>query len=195
MQYNALVLDFFGVVCSEVAPFWLAEHMPPEKASNVKRSIVGAADRGDISQADLFQRLSELTSVPPAQIESEWLAYATIDTQMVMLVQSLKKALKLGLLTNSPTPFVRDILRTHDIEQLFDCIVVSSEIKAAKPHPDVYRAILQDLSLPPEAVLFVDDNPVNIAGSQRVGIRGVLFESHDALLHSLEGFGIVPAVR
>ena len=51
MPYKAIVFDFFGVICSEVAPQWLLHHLETEeKARAIKTEIVGAADRGDRRQ-------------------------------------------------------------------------------------------------------------------------------------------------
>jgi hypothetical protein len=44
-----LIFDFFGVACSEVAPYWLAKYLPAAEAVTVKATIVGAADRGALS--------------------------------------------------------------------------------------------------------------------------------------------------
>jgi FMN phosphatase YigB (HAD superfamily) len=109
IPYKALIFDFFGVVCSEVAPFWLALHLSPSEAANAKSTIVHKADLGEASQEEMFLALSQLTDVPPKQIEREWWSYVRIDMELVTLIDSLRKKYRVALLTNSPSQFVREI--------------------------------------------------------------------------------------
>ena len=48
-----------------------------------------------------------------------------------------------------------------------------------KPHPEAYRLALDALGLPPARVLFVDDQPANVAGAEAVGIPAVPFDPTD----------------
>jgi putative hydrolase of the HAD superfamily len=69
MTYSALVFDFFGVVCSEVAPFWLKKYLTESQAEEIKRTVIDAADRGVLSQDAVFSALRHLAHVTP---EQEW---------------------------------------------------------------------------------------------------------------------------
>ena len=187
---RCMVFDFFGVICSEVAPFWLADHFSDEVATDVKIRLVGAADRGELSQRALFATLSELTRVPAEQIETQWLAKAQIDAEMVRLIRELSNGTRLALLTNAPSEFVRHLLNVHELVSLFEVIVISSECRIAKPDPRSYRLVLSDLGVSARDALFVDDNPVNIDGARSVGMQALLFSSAKDLRDQL-GIGLV----
>lgn len=183
-----MVFDFFGVICSEVAPFWLAKHLPESKAIAVKSEIVAAADRGKVSQDELFLALSKLTHVPTDRIEKEWLEYVHIDNRMVGLVKNLRPRYKLGLLTNSPSPFFQKILSQSDLCDLFEAVVVSSENGFAKPDREIYQIILSKLAVRAADTLLIDDNPVNIEGAASVGMNTLLFRSYEQLSTELRQF-------
>ena len=51
----------------------------------------------------------------------------------------------------------------------------SYQENACKPEEKIYRALLDRYGLAPEETVFLDDNPDNIAGAERLGIRTVLF--------------------
>ena len=72
-------------------------------------------------------------------------------------------------------PLVRD---RYPVLGLLDGMVVSGEEMTAKPGPGLYRILLERYGLRADECLFIDDNPVNIAGGEAVGIRGLVF--HDA---------------
>ena len=177
MDKRAIIFDFFGVICSEIAPFWLARHFSASEAASVKSSIVHRADLGEISEEQMFEELSMLTRVPPRKIESEWFSYVLIDAGMLDLVRLLRHEVALGLLTNAPSRFVRRILNQQGLEDLFESVVVSSEVGCTKPEPPIYEAMLRALDVESRDALMIDDNPANVEGAVAVGMRGLLFES------------------
>lgn len=89
----------------------------------------------------------------------------------------LKKGLRVAALTN-------DLGRFHDpswIERMdvldkFDPFVDLSNTGILKPDPRGYRWVLEGLGLDADRVLFVDDQPVNIKGAERVGMRTAHFD-------------------
>jgi len=188
MPYKSLVFDFFGVISSEVAPFWLARHFSPADASKVKATLVHAADLGSISQHEMFLSLSTMTRVPADQIEEEWILLAQIDNNMVTLLERLRPHYQLGLLTNSPAPFVRRLLDQNDLNRFFERVVVSSERRCAKPDLAIYERILTELDVQASEALMIDDNPVNIKGAARAGMGTILFHSHNQLESALRNW-------
>jgi putative hydrolase of the HAD superfamily len=193
MPYSTLVFDFFGVICSEVAPHWLAKYLSRDEALEIKDTVVDAADRGVLSQEALFSTLAKRAHVTPEQVEREWVSYVHIDSQIVSLIEKLRPKVKLGLLTNSPAPFVRRILTDNDLERLFDSIVVSSEHGCAKPDAAIYKTVLNDLHVKSENALMIDDNPTNVAGAIAIGMGGLLFESAGQLDSALVALSQCPA--
>lgn len=182
---QVIVFDFFGVICSEIAPFVLPKYMSKEAAIAYKATIVQEADVGAISQDEMFRRLSKIAGAPPEQLEAEFWSYVKIDQAMVSLIEDLRKTYRVALLTNALTPFFRQIAEQHNLERLFDRILVSSEEKLAKPDPAFYRRMVEKLSVPAGECLFVDDNPVNVEAAEIVGMKAVLFEGIDKLKRDL----------
>jgi HAD superfamily hydrolase (TIGR01509 family) len=185
MKHKCLVFDFFGVISSEVAPIWLAKYLSASQAAAVKATIVQAADRGTLSQDELFSSLAELAGVPPTLVEREWQAYVHIDPRMVDLVRAFASQCKRGLITNAPSPFVRAVLDRYALAGLFDAIIVSSEVGLAKPDREIYERLLALLSVEPADALMIDDNVDNVAGAIAAGMDGLLFRSYEQLRAAL----------
>ena len=181
MHRNVLVFDFFGVICSEIAPDWFRRYFPPEVALRLKKEIVSPADTGEISEQDLFTQLGLLINSNPGQVQQEWLELVHIDASVVELLTELAPRFRLALLTNSPAPFVRRIMRTHELESRFEQIIVSSEQGIAKPDTQVFRLMLSRLGIGPEHAVMIDDNPANVAAAASVGMTGLLFTSAQQL--------------
>lgn len=69
---------------------------------------------------------------------------------------------------------------------------VSSDLGARKPDPAAYEAVLGELGVPAEQVLFVDDRPVNRVPARSLGMRAVLFRSDDTGVPSGPCVGSMP---
>jgi putative hydrolase of the HAD superfamily len=176
-MYQTFIFDFFGVVCSEIAPFWLGRHFSNQRAIEIKKTLVHSADLGKISEAEMFSQLGEWAGISADQVRSEWNDEVRVKADVVEFLKQLKSTYPLGLLTNSPSPFVRGILDSYNLNELFNSIVVSSEIGIAKPDVRTYTRILKDLDTVAAQALFVDDNPLNVEGAAKIGLKGIVYKS------------------
>jgi putative hydrolase of the HAD superfamily len=193
-KYRCIVFDFFGVICSEVAPNWLPTYFPPDEVREIRKTLFVSADRGDISQEALFDELAMRAGITPTRIESEWQTYVKINPDMVALMENLRGTVKLGLLSNACAPFVRGIIARHDLARLFDAMIISAEFGSAKPDPDIFRAMLATLAVEARDAVMIDDNPNNIAAAASLGMDTILFKSCGQLAQALSDSGVHPAL-
>jgi putative hydrolase of the HAD superfamily len=88
--------------------------------------------------------------------------------------------LPVGILTNDLGAFHSqewvDGLRVLD---LVDAIVDGSHVGVLKPDPQVYYMIAEQLQVEPADVVFLDDQPVNLAGASAVGMTAVYVDVTD----------------
>jgi HAD superfamily hydrolase (TIGR01509 family) len=180
-----VVFDFFGVICSEVAPFVLPKYMSQEAAVAYKATIVQEADVGAISQDEMFEKLSKITGAPPKLLEAEFWSFVRIDPAMVKLIEELRGKYRVALLTNAIVPFFRQVMVEHDLDRLFDTVLVSSEEGMAKPDPAFYARMIEKLGVRGEDCVFIDDNVVNLDAARSVGMRGLQFEGVEKLRRDL----------
>lgn len=176
-----IAFDFFGVICSEVAPFWFQKFFPKEKAYKLKDEYLQSADLGKISLDSLFSNLEELTGETPEQIQKDWISLARIDNDVVSLIQSLQKEYKIVLFSNAVPKFLRQILKENDLEKLFDSIIISSEIGVAKPDPAFFKKALDIIEASPEDIFFIDDNLENVKEAEKLGIQAAVFKDIETL--------------
>ena len=149
------------------------------------------ADRGEIPEQILFERLGEIAGRSSDQVRQEWNTYVRIDPDVVALVQEVRAHSRVALLTNCPSPFFRAIIERHDLVGLFDVIVVSSEVGVAKPDARAYQRVLEQLPTAAGECLMIDDNPANVEGAQAVGMQALLFTSAAACRDTLRSCGLV----
>ncbi len=93
------------------------------------------------------------------------------------ILGTLKGRYRLGLLSNfTHGPAARQIIDRVGLTSLFDVVLISGELGYRKPHPLVYRRLIEDLAVIAHRILYVGDDPEpDIFGAREAGLRPVWF--------------------
>ena len=73
----------------------------------------------------------------------------------------------------------------------FEDIVVSGEVRLAKPDPRIFELALERNRLDPARTLFVDDSPVNVEAARGTGLQAVHFRGAGPLRAELVRLGLL----
>lgn len=86
--------------------------------------------------------------------------------------------LRLALISNATShQLVLDIARKHGIARYFDPLVTSAAFGRTKPHPSIFRHVLEAWKLPPHEVAMAGDTlGADILGAHSVGLRSILVD-------------------
>jgi putative hydrolase of the HAD superfamily len=85
-----------------------------------------------------------------------------------------------AVLTNDATKFLGEGWKaTWEYADRFEVIIDSLDIGVRKPEVAAYEAAVERLSVPADAVLFIDDLTVNVAGAREAGLQGFRFDTTD----------------
>jgi putative hydrolase of the HAD superfamily len=199
---RALVVDWGGVLTPSVgdalAAWGRSEGLDPALLRDAFGQLLGPTDagsdtihlleRGEVDPAEvegaLAVHLQALTGAPVRRdgMLARMFTHFTHATDMTALVRRAHDAgIATALLSNS--------WGDHYPEQLwdgtFDVVVLSGQVGMRKPDPAIYHHTAQLLDLPPEACVFVDDLPHNVAAAVDVGMVGVLHETYEATAERL----------
>ena len=118
---------------------------------------------------------------PEAFIEAEhevWRpAHAVLGSASALLGSLRARGLKTGLVANSwpePARLLRADVEAFGLEPLFDVIVFSEEVGAAKPEPEIFLRALGALGVEPQDAVFVGDSlEGDVQGAAKVGMTTV----------------------
>lgn len=170
---SVILFDFFGVICSEISVIWFGRHLDAGEVMKIKADFVGRGDLGELSEEEVYERLSALTGVAPDDIGREWRELVKIDRTLVEFIRKLKRSHPVYLLSNAIGSFLHEILRENDLYFLFDGLFISSEERVAKPSEDFFRGALDKFGIRAEDAVFIDDNPTNTKSARAVGIEAI----------------------
>jgi 2-haloacid dehalogenase len=73
----------------------------------------------------------------------------------------------------------------------FDGILISGEVKLAKPDPRIFAALVERFGLEPGSTVFVDDNAENIRAAAEAGLIPIRFKSPEQLREELSKLQLV----
>ena len=93
------------------------------------------------------------------------------------LLIRLKRRYQLLSLSNTNAIHFPQVVREYPILDHLQGHILSYEVGALKPAPEIYRAALARAGCRAQECLFIDDIAANIEGARREGIDGIVFEN------------------
>jgi FMN phosphatase YigB (HAD superfamily) len=118
-----------------------------------------------------------------------------IDSGIKILDKIKEKNYKIYILSNFSKDAFEDACKKHDYEKHFlskaDGKIISYQVQAIKPEPDIYQILLNTYNLNPEECLFIDDKEENIIAANNLGIDGIICKDHKYLENKLIKKGIL----
>jgi putative hydrolase of the HAD superfamily len=139
-------------------------------------------DLGLLSMEDSFARLLRAGGIDPrpdlvaglVQMDTELLAaYARLyDDTVPFLTELRARDIQIALVSNC-AQHTRQLLNDLGVAPLADAVILSCEVGAVKPSPEIYLRALSDLGVEPADALMVDDQPSYCAGAHAVGVKAV----------------------
>jgi epoxide hydrolase-like predicted phosphatase len=180
---HGLIVDFGGVLTTDVfaafRAFCQAEGLANDtvrdrfRSDPEARELLAGLETGALATAEFEPRFAALLGVSPDGLIGRLFAGMQADDAMLDGVRALRAAgVRTGLLSNS----WGDGLAYDQalLEELFDAVVISSDVGLRKPDPAVYELAAAQLGLPPEDCVFVDDLPGNLKPARALGMATVL---------------------
>lgn len=129
--------------------------------------------RGEEPLRDCVVRLLQEHGITrdPAPVLALW-EDVEVDEQAFDLIAAVRSSgTRCYLATNQQDVRVRYMRENLGYDRHFDGTYYSSEMGAMKPEAAYFERIVADLGLAPEVLLFIDDNPANIATARELGLQ------------------------
>lgn len=76
-----------------------------------------------------------------------------------------------GCLSNTNSLAWREIISHWPLAALFEHRLLSFELGAVKPDREIFGLVVEQLPVPPDGILFLDDNAINVEGALASGFR------------------------
>lgn len=207
MNRKALIFDMGGVLvdldiedCKRAFKEYLGYYKIDEIIDPChQKGIYGDLEEGKLT-ADEFRAIVLEESRPGSLAEdvdrAMWHILTGIEPYKIDLLRKLADRYDLYMLSNNNAvclPRSRQLFADAGapLEEIFRKCYFSFEMKALKPSEAFYKAVMEDIGITPEDMLFIDDSMKNVEGAIQAGLPAVYYQPGtdlDALLTEvLEG--------
>lgn len=196
---SALLIDFGGVLTTPISDAFGAlsadAGLEPDEALSLLAGHEGARtalrehEEGRLDDEGFEDAFAQALADAGGRMEARGLlarvaARLQLDEPMIELVREVRRRdVPVALVSNS---LGRDCYARVDLDELFDVAVISGRVGVRKPSRRIYAIACEQLGLPPQECVLVDDLEHNLVGAARLGITGV---------HHREADETVPRVR
>lgn len=196
---KAVVFDFGGVVATVdrtvLVQFLMGSFPISEEEANMLLKKWGRDLRQEGDEEQFWTSYADSLNV---KLPTGWLAQfhaaqACALRPFPQTLEAVKKLQEQGYQTamlSNVTKQHAAIIRKLGYYNLFEPALLSYAIGVRKPDPQAYRLLLEQLSLPPSEVLFIDDQNANVVAAEKLGIQGIHFIHPELLEQELLKHGI-----
>jgi epoxide hydrolase-like predicted phosphatase len=184
VSLRAVYFDFGGVIARtefQAPRQHLADRLKVEYEDLVKAVFESESARqaglGVITEEQHFANVMRSLHLPLSDARSfadEFFSGDVTDLELLDLARSLRKTHKVGLISNAWSG-LRAWMTGRKMADAFDALVISAEVKIAKPDPRIYHLALEKLGVQPGEAVFLDDFKENVEGARAVGMQAIHF--------------------
>ena len=79
--------------------------------------------------------------------------------------------IKAGIATSNSRELVENVVKVHNLDAYFGCIMTGCDVAKGKPAPDIYLAVAKELDVSPENCLVFEDIIPGIQAGKAAGMR------------------------
>lgn len=176
---KAVILDMYGVILKETGDGFVP--YVQQTFPNLRREDIwqpwDKADMGELTSLEVFAALGYRGDLE--KIEKEYLDTIEINEEFYAFAAEIRKHCKLALISNDSSRWSAYLREKFGLNQYFDVISVSGDLKIKKPDQRIYKITLEKLGCEASECTYVDDRRYNLVAAQAVGMDAVLFNSRD----------------
>jgi len=176
---KAIIFDMDGVLTNTPKFVWMThnkllaefnKHIPDSK-------IPQYLGRNLKNQIDLFEKnfnisIDEKLYMNRFEVEMQYhIKHIEKNISLSHLMKSLKKKFKLAVATSSPKSRTEHILKNLGINNKFEVIITSENVKKHKPSPDLFIEASRRLEVKPEECLVIEDSANGIEAAKNANMK------------------------
>lgn len=194
-KIKAVIFDAGGVIheSNSVVTDDLVKELALEETvlKQIWKTQIPLLGAGEVDEVEFWKQLRENYDVRQVELAENLLGRAFTKalkphTEVLDLVEQLKEhGISVAILSNTIEPHAR-ALHEAGLYKPFDRLFLSHEVGMRKPGEQIYKHVLKELAVEPKEAVFIDDDPENVQGAEKVRINGIVFTSPEQLSKDLQ---------
>lgn len=174
---KAIVLDMYGVIAKQTGDDfvpYVQQTFPDLKPEEIYTPWF-KADIGELTSLEVWEAIGFQGDLE--KIEQEYLDTIELNDGFLDFIKVVSKDYKLAIISNDSSRWSEYLRKKFDINQYFDVISISGDLKMQKPDERIYRLTIEQLGVNAEDCVYVDDCETNLVAAEKVGMKAILLGS------------------
>ena len=196
--YDVLLVDLGGVVIElGGVPIWQAWTGAENEAEVWERWLRSAAVRrfesGRCGAEEFSREIVEEfgLAVAPADFAEQFARWPRgVYPGVAELLMRARRHLRVACLSNCNELHWPRFMGEMGLREVFEPALSSHQLGALKPDAEIFALAAERLECPPQRILFVDDNQINVDGALSAGYSARLVRGPEALRSLLLELGL-----
>lgn len=154
-------------------------------------------DAGKLTAYQYWQITTREMGLNLPDTEIQWLikedieSWTVVNQEMLHFISWLhQQGYTLAILSNMTHETLAYIHARDRWHHIFDFAFFSCDLGMVKPDPEIFRYVLDQLKVPGESCVFVDDTPVNCVAAEQFGIHAFRYTNLRGMKSYMSGLGI-----
>lgn len=90
-----------------------------------------------------------------------------------LLKRIKQQNLKLGIGTSNSRELAEMVIKSNEIDDYFETLITSCDVKKGKPNPDVFLKVAEHLKVNPENCLVFEDTHAGVLAAKKAGMTAI----------------------
>jgi len=165
------------------------EGLCPYAAAEIPKRLAGTGlverfETGLIEPRDFVEQISRTLDLRMdyEQFSEIWSSIFTHELLPEAMLEGLARRYRMVLISNTNALHFEMLRSAYGhLLRHFDELVLSYEVKAMKPRPEIFRAAVAGAQCRAEECFYTDDIAAYVEGARKLGIDAVQFESREQI--------------
>jgi putative hydrolase of the HAD superfamily len=176
---KAIVLDMYGVIVKQTGDDFVpyVQRTFPDITPAEIYIPWFKADAGELTSREVWEAIGFQGDLE--KTEKEYLDTIELNEGFPDFIAAVRKQYKLAIISNDLSRWSQYLREKFDINQYFDVISISGDLKIQKPDERIFLLTIEQLGCDAKDCLFVDDREGNLEAAGKLGMNTVLFNSRN----------------
>ena len=176
---KAILLDMYGVIVKQTGDDFVpyVQQTFPELDPEEIIKPWNKANMGEWSSLEIWATVGFRGDLE--KIERNYLDTIKLNDGFLDFIKAVRNKYKLAIISNDSSRWSKYLREKFNINQYFDVISISGDLKIRKPDERIFRLTMEKLAVNAAECLYVDDRRGYLGAASKLGMNTILFNSRN----------------
>ena len=176
---KAIILDMYGVIVKQTGDDFVpyVQQTFPDLNPEEIRKPWDKANMGELTSLDVWAAIGFQGDLE--KVEKDYLDTIELNDGFLDFIKAARRKYKLAIISNDSSRWSKYLREKFNINQYFDVISISGDLKIRKPDERIFRLTIEKLAVKAEECLYIDDRRGYIGAAKKVGMNTILLNSRN----------------